>query len=223
MTLKKENAKPLCVGIGVHAVLFWIVLTGKWNLAGKGWEQLLSFLTMSSIAAVLGVATFLLQGLLSSDVKARMVFCRFRGNPYPGSEAFSKWMLRDPRIDPEIIRQRHGPLPQEPDRQNLLWYRLLKKHEEKAGIQDGHRRYLLARDLASNTLIFGFIAGIGVWLGKSPVWGKLVFDVGTMLVFALMIVVARNYGIRLVTTVLAAESSEEEGETKCKIILNSTS
>ncbi len=208
-TLKKENNTPLVVALLFHAIFFWAVLTGNWEFASQEWVQIVNkILANSLVAAALGVIAFLLQGLLHSDLKARIVFGRLRGNPYPAAQAFSIWLNRDPRINPKVIKERHHPLPENPNEQNTLWYSFLKKHESSSTVEDAHRRFLLARDLATNFLLFGFPASIIVWWGKSPIWSKALFDGATILVIVLTIVVARNHGFRLVTSVLAAESAK---------------
>ena len=44
------------------------------------------------------IAAFILDGLLSADAKARIVYCRYR-HPLPGSRAFSVHLLNEARAD----------------------------------------------------------------------------------------------------------------------------
>lgn len=207
-TLKEKNKIPLLTALVCQAVVFWAAFTASWGFDFDSWENVLKrFAQTSPLAAILGIAVFLLQGALGSDAKARLIFWRFTGNPYPGARAFSKWLYRDARIDPGVIKQKHNPLPHVPNKENALWYKLLKQHEAKPSIEDAHRRYLFARDLATNWLLFGLVACAAIWWGKSEIWLKILFDVGTLVMYVLMTWVARNHGVRLVTSVLAAESS----------------
>jgi hypothetical protein len=208
-TLKEANKKALLGALIFQSLMFWAAFTGTWALQVDTWQDGLRLLPQTSLlAAAFGVGVFLVQGLLSSDTKAKLVFWKFRGNPYPGAEAFSKWMHKDPRIDRDKINSKHHPLPNDASKQNALWYKLLKENESKNSVQDAHRRYLLARDLATNWIVFGLPSGLAVWWGQSEFWVKVLFDFGTVAVFLVMLWVAKNHGHRLVTSVLAAESSE---------------
>jgi hypothetical protein len=212
-SLKTMNQKALVGTLVFHGIFAWFAYTGTWVLAVDSWlEALKRFSLASPFAIVLGVVAFLFQGMLSSDLKARIMFLRFRGNPYPGAQAFTKWLASDSRIDAEVIRQRHGPLPEDPDSQNALWYRLLKRHEGDSGIADAHRRYLLARDLATDWLLFGVASVVIVLiLGKSATSTRLAYAVLNVLVLLVMLKAAQNYGISLVTNTLAIECTKESG------------
>jgi hypothetical protein len=212
-SLKTMNQKALAGTLIFHGIFAWFAYNGDWVLAVDSWfEALKRFSLTLPFAIVLSVVAFLIQGMLSSDLKARIIFLRFRGNPYPGARAFTKWLTSDSRIDAEVIRQRYGPLPEDADSQNALWYKLLKKHEGDNGIADAHRRYLLARDLATDWLLFGAASVVIVLiLGKSGKSMQIAYAVLNVLVFLVMLKAAQNYGVRLVTNTLAIECTQENG------------
>ncbi len=209
-TLKSKNQAKLTGLLVFLALAFWAALTGKWGLDVNTWgEGLTRFGQTSPFAVIVGLATYWLQDLLGQDLKARFVFWKFCGIPYPGSQAFSKWMHKDPRVDASVLKKRLKPLPKTPEDQNITWYKLSKKHEEKPSVLDAHGRFLLTRDVVAIWLIFGAITAIGVWFGKSDTAVKVTYNVIVVVGYLIATIVARNNGIRFLTTVLAEESARK--------------
>src|SRR5690606_23973690 len=66
---------------------------------------------------------FALNGILSSNQKAILVFWRIK-NPLPASRAFSVHAQKDTRVNMDQIRVLHHPLPSLPEQQNSLWYKI---------------------------------------------------------------------------------------------------
>jgi hypothetical protein len=158
-------------------------------------------------AAVIVVFVGLLNGQLSPVNKARIVFGRWR-DPLPGSEAFSRFMFEDPRIDVERLTSLCKPIPTEPDEQNARWYRLYKTVSGEPSVQEAHREFLFARDYT--VLSYGMLLAFGIAaLIWAPSWLSTGVYVGLL---ALQAIVAQNaarlHGRRLVCNVLATKSSE---------------
>lgn len=147
---------------------------------------------------------FLLNGLLSSDQKAVLVYWKLK-DPLPGSEAFSRLSKKDSRIDRKKLEEIYGKLPKSPSEQNKLWYKIYRKNAIDVVISESHRSFLLARDLAS--LCFIFIVFLGLPTLIIANW-PLNFYYFSFLVVQYFIVVigAQNRGRRFVTNVLAVES-----------------
>jgi hypothetical protein len=102
-------------------------------------------------------------GLLSSDTKARLVFWRW-AHPLPGSFAFSRYAQRDSRIDLAALEKRVGPFPSEPREQNARWYKLYKSICNEPAVIDAHRYFLLTRDYSGIAFLLLLTAGpLGVW------------------------------------------------------------
>src|SRR5262245_40187581 len=81
------------------------------------------------------VAATVLNGLLNADLKARLVFLRWR-HALPGHRAFSKYALSDPRIDPSALEKVNGgSLPTDPIEQNRAWYRLYRASENDHAVR----------------------------------------------------------------------------------------
>ena len=68
-------------------------------------------------------------------------------------------MHTDPRIDPARLAEKRGVLPDDPQEQNRLWYRIYKQHGEEPGVIDAHQGFLLARDLTALSVVFLIVFG----------------------------------------------------------------
>lgn len=159
-----------------------------------------------SLFPILGI---ILNGLLPSDIKAMIVYTRFK-HALPGHRAFSKLGKADSRIRLERIAKKYVKLPRNPIDQNKLWYDIYKKHQDKPVIRDSHKKFLLMRDIASLSFI--------IWLGYVIVFviffttkiefiSYLIF--GTIQ-FLVTMISARNYGNRFTCNVLAEESGDNK-------------
>lgn len=143
-----------------------------------------------------------LNGLLSSDQKYRLLFWRWR-NPLPGCRAFTVHLRRDPRIDFQALEGELGPTPTDPAAQNALWYRMYKAVQDKPQVVQVHADFLLLRDYAGLSAIFLLCFGaIALWLVPST--RTQVFYLSWLIVqFLITALAGRNYGVRLVTNSVA--------------------
>ena len=161
------------------------------------------------VGFALVIAT-VLNGVLSAEVKARLVFLRWR-HVLPGHRAFSEYATIDPRIDtaalPKIIGS-HCPV--EPLEQNRVWYRLYRTVESDPAVRQVHRDFLLLRDYTGLCVLFiVFCGAVGLYAIRSLTTGLLYL---ALLVLQYIVVrqAASNYGIRFVTTVLAVKAAKQE-------------
>jgi len=170
-----------------------------------GVSPLAAGLYRAAAAVVVPAFVSLITSLVPSEVKAKLVFWRFR-HPLPGHRAFSRYALRDARIDLQALRRNVGAFPERPGEENALWYRLYKKVEEDVTVTLSHGHYLLFRDLAVLSLMLTAAGPAVVWVsgGAGPaIW----FVFGLFVVqYLLAAVAARNQGVRLVSNVLALHS-----------------
>ena len=207
-SLKDKNKAFLSSVLVAHAVLFWLVFASPDLESLLNVEALIFRLVKTAPFVILpALLSFLLQGVVASDLKARLVYWRFRKNPYPGSEAFTKWLHRDNRIDINVIKSRYHPLPIAPADQNALWYRIYRLHQHEPNVEDAHKRFLLARDLACCALIFGTLSSVALVWGASSYSCTLVYIIGSILYYVSCCIVAQNHGNRFVMSVLANESA----------------
>lgn len=200
-TLKNENRPMLVLVLLANLAFFALVL--KTNsivfadvvAATREWQSLLP--------AGLGlVACGVVNELLSPNVKARLVFWRWR-NPLPGSEAFSRYAPADRRVDMERLRKKVGKLPTAPEEQNAAWYQLYKKVSGKAPIADAHKAFLFCRDYAAMTvLLFVVLGSVVVWQVR-PLQTVFVYLLILAMQYVIVRIAAVNAGRRLVTNVLA--------------------
>ena len=199
-----KNPLPLIAVLGLNlAVLILVVKTGRLLAPGiddvaKQWRDLLP--------AGVGVAfAGVVNGLLSSESKARLVFWRW-ADPLPGSFAFSRYAQRDPRIDVTALRKAMGTWPSQPREQNAQWYRLYKSVDGEPAVIDAHRHFLLTRDYTAIAFLLLLTAGpLGFWLISSATTAGAYIGL-LLLQYLLVRQAAHNYGVRFVTTVLALKA-----------------
>ena len=204
MQLDIKNPLPLIAVLGLNlAVLMLVVKTGRLLAPGiddvaRQWRDFLP-------AGVGVVFAGVVNGLLSSENKARLVFWRW-ADPLPGSFAFSRYAQHDPRIDMNSLRKAMGDWPSEPREQNALWYRLYKSVEREPAVIDAHGHFLLTRDYTAIAFLLLITAGpIGFWLISSVTTAGVYLGL-LLLQYLLSRQAAHNYGVRFVTTVLALKA-----------------
>jgi len=210
-SLKDQNALTIRLFVGGVVLVFLAfhlgagVLTGGLNL--EALADSLDPLRLSA-SAIGGVLSLLLLNLLPTPVKGMLVYWR-RRNVLPGSRAFTDLGPKDERVDMDALRRTYGPLPTEPATQNKLWYRIYQKREDRPGVRDAQRSYLLYRDLASvSLLLLGLLVVASAVLLRLPGRVEWVFACLLVGVYVLAAINARNSGHRFVTNVLAAESAD---------------
>jgi hypothetical protein len=110
-------------------------------------------------AGVAVVVATVLNGLLSVEMKNRLVFLRWH-HALPGHRAFSRYAVRDPRVDLSALKKEYGgPLPSDPATENVVWYRMYKAVESDHAVRQVHRDYLLLRDYTGLSALFLVLYG----------------------------------------------------------------
>ena len=169
-------------------------------LLTRQWTELVDL--KHALSLVLPLATIILDGIVTSDFKAVLVYWKWR-NPLPAHEAFSVHGRNDSRVDMKALEEGHGPLPTDPAEQNQLWYKLSKATADRASVDEAHYSWLLARDLTN--LSFALLimsAGLAATL-RFGGWEGTALVSTQGLLFLVLSQVAANKDIRFVTTVLA--------------------
>ena len=157
------------------------------------------------IALIAPIGTFVLDGLISADNKARLIYWRYH-NPLPGSLAFTRYLKTDSRIEPSRLSQRWGKFPSDPVEQNRLWYQIYKRVENEIRVREAHRASLYSRDLTTQSALFLVFFGIAIFFSNTP-WNAITWYLLVLAVqYLALMVAARTYGIRFVQTVLAIAS-----------------
>jgi hypothetical protein len=172
------------------------------------------FLTASNLLPIgfAAIVATVANGLLSADMKARLVFCRWT-HALPGHRAFSLYGPADPRVDMAKLKRACGSkIPDDPVEQNRAWYRLYKAVENAPAIAQVHRDFLLTRDYAGLAAIFMFTFGPTALI-TVPTWRvSLLYCLGLALQFLIVRHAALTYGIHLTKTVLAEASAGVRGK-----------
>ena len=201
-SLKSQNWKYLLPGLGFHLFAFHVVSTGVQNAWGS-FEKIMNSTVWS---AAIGISGLVFNGIISGDIKASLVFMRIK-EPLPGSRAFSKYMHNNPRIDASVLTAKFGEFPVDPKKQNLLWYKIYRKHRNDIAVLDAHQNYLAVRDLTYFTTVFLCVGAPMMWALTNSMERAGLYGLGLLGLYFVLSHSARVYGIRLVTNVLAAESS----------------
>lgn len=120
-------------------------------------------------------------------------------DPLPGSEAFSRWAKKDPRINMEKFKG-FGRIPKKGKAQNSEWYsKLYQPMKREPEVVSAHRKYLLFRDLAIIEAAIIICSLIG---GVTAPGSQLIIGFSVAL-YAIFVLAAKNTGIRFVQTVMA--------------------
>ncbi len=201
--LKATYRRHLQAFVGLNALLFFALFAGADMITAIQLRQFEGLISPKALLGlVLPLVTLVLDGIVSADTKAILVYLR-RRNPLPGGRAFTKYGPADKRVDMKALERGYGPFPVVASEQNQLWYKLFKGVESHPSVSQAHRTSLLTRDLASLSFALaplGAILGAAFQVGAGP-WTVLVSVL--TLQFIVLRQVAANAGRRFVTTVLA--------------------
>jgi len=163
--------------------------------------------------AVIPVLVLLLVNVLSSNVKAMLVYWKYLGW-LPGCEAFTEYGPADPRVDMVALKKNIGVLPTEPKEQNSKWFKLYKLVENVIEVASTQKDFLMYRDMAVLSLPLIALAPLGLYITnsrKNAMW----LAAGMFLVqYVLTAVSARHAGVRFVCNVLALHAAKKITATK---------
>ncbi len=196
---------PLLSALAANLVLYYALARGldPFTLTtSEGLAHLRLLLPGGLAIALCGI----LNAQLTPLMKARIVFMKWE-HPLPGSEAFSRHLTEDHRIDMKVVNSMWGPLPVDPGAQNALWYRIYQGERDTPAVSQASRHWLFARDYAcviSLLLPLLGVAGIVQMHGIVPYATMIVV---LLVQFLLTSQAARTNAIRLVSTVIAQASA----------------
>lgn len=192
----------------VNVAAFWVFVFSRGGISE--FQTLINSISIKDgiVALLSPVVTLTLDGLLSADAKARLVYWRYL-NPLPGSRAFSQHLKQESRADPELLAELWGTFPTDPAQQNRLWYRMYKSVDGEIRIHEAHRAWLFSRDLTAYSALFLIIFGIITLITEAPWVSIRWYLVGLLVQYLVMMISARTYGVRFVRTVLTLASHAE--------------
>ncbi|VIO70544.1 hypothetical protein CI1B_31980 [Bradyrhizobium ivorense] len=162
----------------------------------------------ASLAPVLPVAVLILNGLISHETKARLVYWKLT-NPLPGSEAFTRHAPADARIDMAALKRNVGVLPTDPADQNAKWYKLYRRVSGDPAVVEAHRLYLLYRDMAAISIMLVPLVPAALFHAGSSGMACAAASALFAVQYLLCAISARHSGIRLVTNVLAIHATRK--------------
>jgi hypothetical protein len=205
-TLKDQYRWSLWLAIAVNTALLGNVLQG--GIALSDVPGLIGHAIVLLPVGFAYLTTTVVNGLLTSKTKARLVFLRWH-HALPACRAFSRHALSDPRIDLDRLRLAvGGKLPETPVEENAAWCRLLKAVENEPKVLQSHREFLLMRDLTGVAAIALVVFG-SVGVAFAPTWKVAgLYDLALAAEYLVMRQAASNYGISFVCEVMAAWSSK---------------
>ena len=206
-SLKDQNRWQLWLTIALNAVVFYTVARSD-AIATPGWKGLFTAATNLLPVGFAFIVTSVANGLLSANMKARLVFLRWT-HALPGHRAFSKHAPADPRIDLDRLKKSLGnKLSEGPEAENKAWYRIFKEVEAAPEVQHIHREFLFMRDYAGFSALFLVGLGVAALVLVQSLKVALTYCLVLLLQFIVVRHVAATYGTRFVCTVLAVKSAK---------------
>ncbi|MXW06843.1 MAG: hypothetical protein F4Z87_01725 [Gammaproteobacteria bacterium] len=207
--LKSSYRWQLRVMAGINTTLFWLCIVSKTDIS-----TVAAFLSSFSpkdgfIGIVSPIICFVLDGLLSAEMKARIIYWRWQ-NPLPGSFAFSYHLPREHRADPDRLARTWGKFPADPVQQNRLWYKIYNSVDSDIRVQEAHRVSLYSRDLTGFAGLFLVIFGFSTIIIDARSSISYLFILFLIIQYFVMMSAARRYGVRFVRTALSVASLREK-------------
>jgi hypothetical protein len=205
-SIKDQNRWQLWFAIAANVIAFYVLM--QWDeITASGIKALISRAGNIFPVGLAIVVTTVVNGLLSPEAKARIVFLRWT-HALPGHRAFSKFALKDSRIDLTRLKKACGnKFPDDAAEQNSTWYRLYKSVEKMPSVEHVQRDFLLMRDYATFAALCIFVFGVAAFVEVGSRQASLLYVVGLLIQFLLVRQAAANYGNRFVTTVMAEKAS----------------
>lgn len=208
-SLKEQNLWLINIAVLLHIfVFFWITVqpTTLFDLMqDELLKRLQSLLAPGAISlGVICILRLVLLGVIPSGLRDKLVHWRMK-HPLPGSMAFTKIGVDDPRVSLDVLAEQHSSLPTDPAEQGQLFYQIYKKRQNETGVLDAHKSYLAMRDISVLNLMFLLTLGPLAYYMIGSAQDVIGYVLMLVLVFFLTSFAAQNYARRMVENVLAAE------------------
>jgi hypothetical protein len=206
--LKARNTVYLWSFVSINIAVFLCLLVSK-ALTESSVDYFWHRVTMKDgiVVASIPILAIVLSGMVGDLVKARLVFWRWE-NPLPGCRVFTELLTTDHRIDVAALQKKLGDFPHAPKAQNALWFTLYRRHSAAPRVLEGHRIYLLTRDMAAISALFVVLLSLGVFAGSVGWKITALYAAALFVQYLLVANSARNYGKRFVLNVLSEESHD---------------
>lgn len=213
-SLKSKNRWLLYAYILFHFLIFITVVLGAegvtslWIDLTSDWTS--SILPIGIVYFFVSLISLILLGVFPSHLRDRLVHLRW-SHPLPGARAFTKYAIRDARVNVKALEKKYGGLPTDPVVQNHTWYKASIEHRNHLGVLDAHRTYLAARDIATISWIFVLTLPLASYFLKHEIVISSLYGIGLILTAILLSLATKIYGGRFVENVLAVTSNLPKG------------
>lgn len=202
-SLKTQNAPFIIIFIAWSTTLYILFMIGFKDF----WNELIQLFSKVNakngiLITIAPLLAFILSGLLSSNLKAQIVFWK-RKNPLPGSRAFSEIAPKDPRIDMEVLKKKLKKIPTDYDEQNKVWYKIYKQVESSTSVELVHKHFLLARDLASISILILILTPWSLYFEIRSIKLSFIYSLMVFTEYLTFSIISQNTAKRFVSNVLA--------------------
>lgn len=208
VSLKTQNLPLVSLFLSYNIIIYILCITGIKDF----WNDLSAMFTALTVKdgflmTILPIISFVAVHFINPNYKAMIVFWRIK-NPLPGCRAFSEIGPKDPRVDMDFIKTKIT-IPTEPKEQNKSWYKLFKKVEGSTMIDTSHKNFLLARELASISLLFLICMPWTVFFFNNNYKDGVIYILICFVQFLILCKVGQHTGERFTANVLAEYSCKE--------------
>lgn len=208
-SLKEQNLWLINIAVLLHIIVFFWITVQPIALFDLKQDELLKRLQslLAPGAVSLGVICILrlvLLGMIPSGLRDNFVHWRTK-HTLPGSRAFTKIGVDDPRVNLDLLAKIHSSLPTDPAEQGQLFYQIYKKRQSETGVLDAHKSYLAMRDISILNLMSLLTLSPMAYYMIGSAQDVIGYVLTLVLVFFLTSFAAQNYARRMVENVLAAE------------------
>jgi hypothetical protein len=204
-SLKEQNLWKLWLLVSLNTVFLYGVIQAD-AIEVNGLRSIFTEAENLIPVAMATVLATVLNGFLSANAKARLVFLRW-SHALPGHRVFSQYAPSDPRIDLARLERMNGSkFPTDHVEQNRVWYRIYKTVENLPSILQIHRDFLLLRDYTGLSVPFLIFYGAAGLYAIPSIKVATVYLILLLAQYVIFRQSASNYGIRMVTNVLAEKS-----------------
>jgi hypothetical protein len=132
-SLKYNNSLYISLFVMMNAIVLYTVAQTN-TIAFSGFKALLTEATNILPVGFAFIVATVANGLLSADMKARLVFLRWN-HALPGHRAFSNYAVSDPRVHIAKLKKACGKeFPDDPVEQNRTWFRFYKTVENNHAV-----------------------------------------------------------------------------------------
>lgn len=206
-SLKEQNRWQIWLIVAVNSLFLYGVVQSN-AIQAEGLRAMFKDASNLLPVGLAIIVSTVLNGLLSADAKARLVFLRWH-NALPGHRSFTQYGKTDPRIDLAKLAKLHGSaLPTDPNEQNKVWYQFYKTIDDNPAVLQVHRDFLLTRDYTGLAALFiAFYGAAGLYAIPS-LKISILYILLLIIQYAIVRRASATYGVRMVTTVLAQKAAE---------------